>query len=403
MMHYQQLVVLVLCRRFGAALSLAMMLSTVALAAPESLETIKHRSGINADKDQVSISGLSAGGYMAVQYHISYSSQIMGVGVIAGGPYHCAGSSSLMCTYSPMYALMDGGVCRAMHVCTRMAAKSLWWDPFYFGPPDYRYSLDSTRREAQRGTIDALSGLKNDRVWIFTGARDSMVPSEIVAQLRNYYQALFALPEVGNRAEDITFIDRVPVEHSIVLDKDEVTHKDDCDRFGPPFIDHCSYAAAESLLRFIYPGREVVSASSDGGELADFDQGFVSRDQESSLYSRGHVYIPESCRNGTRCPLHIALHGCGQDEQTIQREVHAGQLADTEERYFFKDGGYNKWSGQHGVIVLYPQVASSAKNPFGCWDWWGYSGADYYFKTGKQISAIHTMVSCLTGEGDCPR
>lgn len=263
---------LVLRRRFAAIFGLALMLSRVLLAAPESLGTIKQRSGIKADADQVSISGLSAGAYMAVQYHIAHSSQIMGVGIIAGGPYHCAASPSAMCTYSP-YAMMDSGLCRAIHVCTRTAAKMTWWDPLYFGPPDYHYSIASTRLEAQKGTIDALPGLKKDKVWIFTGTHDSMVPSEIVAQVRNYYQTLFSLPEVGNRAEDITFIDRVPVEHSIVLDKEETTHKNDCDRFGPPFIDHCSYAAAENLLRFIYPEREESSTASTVGELATEQQG----------------------------------------------------------------------------------------------------------------------------------
>ena len=39
----------------------------------------------NVDKDSVSVSGLSAGGFMAVQMHVAYSSLFVGVGVFAGG------------------------------------------------------------------------------------------------------------------------------------------------------------------------------------------------------------------------------------------------------------------------------------------------------------------------------
>ena len=35
----------------------------------------------------VSVSGVSSGGYAAVQYHLSFSSTLVGVGVVAGGPY----------------------------------------------------------------------------------------------------------------------------------------------------------------------------------------------------------------------------------------------------------------------------------------------------------------------------
>ena len=39
------------------------------------------------------ISGLSSGAFFAVQHAIAYSSEVTGVGVIAGGPYYCAKGS----------------------------------------------------------------------------------------------------------------------------------------------------------------------------------------------------------------------------------------------------------------------------------------------------------------------
>ena len=34
-------------------------------------------------------------------------------------------------------------------------------------------------------------------------------------------------------------------------------------------------------------------------------------------------------------------------------------------------------------------------NPEGCWDWWGYSGADYTVRSGVQIQAIAAMIGRL--------
>lgn len=39
----------------------------------------------NVDKDQISVSGLSSGGYFAVQFHVAFSKVIMGAGIIAAG------------------------------------------------------------------------------------------------------------------------------------------------------------------------------------------------------------------------------------------------------------------------------------------------------------------------------
>ena len=37
------------------------------------------------DKTKISVSGISSGGYMAVQFHVAYSETIMGAGIVAGG------------------------------------------------------------------------------------------------------------------------------------------------------------------------------------------------------------------------------------------------------------------------------------------------------------------------------
>ena len=44
----------------------------------------------NAAIDESSISGISSGAFMAVQFGTAWSSVIKGVGVVAGGPFYCA-------------------------------------------------------------------------------------------------------------------------------------------------------------------------------------------------------------------------------------------------------------------------------------------------------------------------
>ncbi|MGC1518085.1 MAG: poly(3-hydroxybutyrate) depolymerase, partial [Azonexus sp.] len=44
--------------------------------------------GLAASTDDVTVSGISAGGYMAVQFQVAYSGIVRGAGVVAGGPYY---------------------------------------------------------------------------------------------------------------------------------------------------------------------------------------------------------------------------------------------------------------------------------------------------------------------------
>lgn len=45
----------------------------------------------NADPNSVSVSGLSAGGFMSAQFGVAYSDTFkVGFGVFAGGPFDCA-------------------------------------------------------------------------------------------------------------------------------------------------------------------------------------------------------------------------------------------------------------------------------------------------------------------------
>lgn len=63
----------------------AAQVAQVAQAAPVPLPSY------NVDPALTSVSGLSSGGFMAVQLHVAFSATFKaGAGIVAGGPYYCA-------------------------------------------------------------------------------------------------------------------------------------------------------------------------------------------------------------------------------------------------------------------------------------------------------------------------
>lgn len=44
----------------------------------------------NVNIKNTSTSGISAGAFMAAQFHVAFSKTVIGAGIVAGGPYACA-------------------------------------------------------------------------------------------------------------------------------------------------------------------------------------------------------------------------------------------------------------------------------------------------------------------------
>src|ERR1700693_4406381 len=68
----------------------AALISAMALTGPLLRADSVALPGLNAAIGDSSISGISSGAFMAVQFGTAWSSVIRGVGVVAGGPFWCA-------------------------------------------------------------------------------------------------------------------------------------------------------------------------------------------------------------------------------------------------------------------------------------------------------------------------
>jgi len=337
----------------------ALLLTSPAIAPAEVLPAL------GADIQSVTVSGVSSGGYMAVQFHIAHSSTVDGAGVLAAGPYECAAGST-------------------WNALTRCMSPSLW-NPL----PPVEVFLQRTLRRAQAGEIDPLDGLAGDRAWIFSGGHDETVRWPVVDSLNRFYRPLLPFGQT-------LLVTRPDAGHAMI--STEEPQPNACASSKPPFINRCGDfdAAGEMLahlLGSLAPKREPPTE-----RVRPFDQRpFLGKNVAASgMADEGYVFFPESCESDG-CRVHVAFHGCRQTTRQIGLR-------------FVENAGYIEWAQSNRLIVLFPQIVprygwtgslSWIFNPLGCWDWWGYTDSEYATRRGRQIKAVQAMIERL-GKSDAP-
>jgi hypothetical protein len=301
----------------------------------------------NVDINQTSVSGLSSGGYMAVQFDVAFSSILRGAGVIAGGPYYCA----------------QGSETTATSTCSCI--------PFCFWPSSTNVTqlIAITDQNSGRGLIDSTRNLTNHRIWMFSGTIDSAVPQRIMDDLFTYYRHYID-------AANISYKNDIAAEHAMPTDY----FGNSCAIRYDPFINNCNYDGAGELLQWIYGNLNPKNTGQLSGAFINFDQGeFIDQPNDHDMASDGWLYVPANCHNRQACKLHVAFHGCKQYETYRYFSLGAG-LA-TFGTTYVRNTGYNKWADTNNIIVLYPQATADIRNQWGCWDWWGYDDPNYAVKS----------------------
>jgi poly(3-hydroxybutyrate) depolymerase len=291
-------------------------------------------------KSRITVSGMSAGGFMAVQTHVAFADKVGGAGVIAAGPYHCA----------------EGDVQVALARC--MTGEGLAVEPL----------IQFAEAAAAAGNIAPLAELEPARVWVFHSPADSVVSSRAGKALADYYRAF--VPE-----GQVVLVDDVETAHGWPTLDTGVA----CLELGGDFINDCDFDAAGEMLQHLYGELEsrVAEALEENLVEADFSGYFGPG---SDVADTGYLYVPDACRAGARdCGLHIAFHGCVQGAEFIDDR-------------FARSAGFNEWAETNALIVAYPQIEKSLFNPKGCWDWWGYTGENYDQRSGKQVAGAAALI-----------
>ncbi len=320
--------------------ALLLLLACLPVFAAEPLPALR------AQKQGVTASGLSSGGYLAVQLHLAHSASVRGVGVVAGGPYYCA----------------QGSLWTALNHCMTPGT----WTPV----PAGTYLRSLTDAVAKAGRIDPTVNLAGAPVWLFSGTQDKTVLPEVVKALRAYYD-LYG-------AKTVLVSDK-PAGHAMVTEASGQA----CPATETPFINDCDFDAAGEMLRHLL-GKLEPPSSAPAGRLLAFNQepfgGYAASMDDSAF-----VYIPKACESAS-CRVHVAFHGCRQNAAAVGER-------------FVREAGYNRWADTNRLVVLYPQAIARywlLFNPRACWDWWGYTGPDYHTRDGAQVRAVKAMIDRLT-------
>lgn len=296
------------------------------------------------DPSRITVSGMSSGAQMAHQLHLAYSDLFSGAAMLAGGPFGCAAGSML-------------------NALGRCLAK-----------PGTEISLSELNETiisaAADGRLAPLVNLSDDPVWIFHGSLDSAVPLAVNDALVSVYKNLIP-------AELISVITDIPAAHTFPADGTGSA----CDELVSPFIGDCGYDAAGQLLQTLYPGLQPRSTevSTIISEVKLPGAGAAMLDENAWLF------VPAECEQvGASCALHLVLHGCAQSASQVQTA-------------FIEQSGYLAWAENNNIVLAFPQAVASMVNPLACWDWWGYSGENYLWREGKQMTTLVNWVKQLAG------
>jgi poly(3-hydroxybutyrate) depolymerase len=299
----------------------------------------------NVSVNDVSVSGLSSGAFMAAQMHVAYSKTIKrGAGIVAGGPVYCS----------------QGNLAIAEGPC--MADT---------GSRNLPYLLSVINTWSSNGYIDPTSNLAASKVYLFSGTLDSTVKQAVMNDLKTMY---------GNyiTAANISYKNTIAAEHAMPTDY----FGNACSVKASPYVNNCNVDTAGDILKWLYGTLNARNTSTLHGSFINFDQSAFWGNFDPTTHgmaSTGYAYVPANCAAGQSCKLHVAFHGCKQNVATVGTA-------------FYQNAGYNRWADTNNIIVLYPQATTTTANPNGCWDWWGYDDVNFPAKSGGQMVAIKTMI-----------
>jgi predicted esterase len=228
---------------------------------------------LRLDAEGVTVSGLSSGGYMAVQLHVAFSALVHGAAVFAGGPFYCADSNAVTAQRQCMEVLGAG--------------------------PNVAELVRFSGRKDALGQIDSLSNLRDDKVFLFRGAEDTVVDLRVVTSLQEYYATYV---DASGLSMDLD----VPAEHCLPT----LDYGEECEVLASPYLGRCNVDGAGRAFATLFSDLQPRVAEANPARLLNFDQTPYFSGSRTSLDPQGFLYVPSQCQDGsTICRLHISFHG----------------------------------------------------------------------------------------------
>lgn len=283
---------------------------------------------------------------MSEQIAIAHSKDIEHVGVFSGSIYGCS----------------QGNVQAALNICMASTDKI-----------DEKRSLEYLKKKTNPDEIDSTENIKKQKVFLFHGKLDKVVKFDVLAKNEKFYQNLKATTK-SQSLENLG--------HSFATSNPTGA---DCESSSSPYINNCQYNSVEEFFKFMYPNVTTTNSVPDKTRLFYLDaETFTTKEKLTSAYMSKDVYlyIPKACENHT-CSAHLALHGCHQAPEFVKMD-------------FIEKAGYIEAAEKYNTIVIFPSILKSAGNPYGCWDWWGYSDPkNFDTKKAPQIEVLYNLMKQL--------
>lgn len=284
---------------------------------------------------EFSVSGFSSGAFMAMQLHLAHSQLISGIGMVAGGPYHCSKSTF------PKSA------------CTKF--------PLLINTTEL---IEYAKSQEILKNIDALSNIKNSKIFLQSGTKDTIVHQGASKKVQEFYNKL---------GGELKAIYDIPSHHTFLTD----SYGNPCWFYGKPYISDCGFDTAGEILSHIY-GKLNARTVPFEENLLEFSQVTFGSDQ-AGMSDTGYIYVPSICKLKNLCRIHIFLHGCGMNSDYISDAL-------------TRHSGYNSWAESNNIIIIYPQAARHHPlNPGACWDALGGQDSSFSIKSGLQVNLIYKM------------
>jgi poly(3-hydroxybutyrate) depolymerase len=327
-------------------LTAGILATTVAATVAVTAGPAEAQAGLpRLDITSVYVTGVSSGGFMATQLQVAYSGTFDGVGVVAAGPYDCGQGN-----------VIDFATCDIGASLPALEQQAVTW--------------------SNEGLIDPTSNLAGKPVYVYHGTLDPVVNDLVSSGGVGFYQHFGA---------SVQYHSTDPAGHGWPTPYGVVA----CPLTSPPFLINCLDDPEGEMLRHWLGSVRAPNTGRPEGTLSTFSQDAYAPGGQAPVLSMddtGLLYTPPACANGAPCKLVVALHGCLSGQYLLGAEFPELANLDT-------------YADTNNLVILYPQAIASVipVNPEGCWDWWGYDGADFAVKSAPQMETIMNMVSALGG------
>ena len=383
--------------------SFSLLAATLLLARPASA-SLRMLPRLNL-VGSVTVSGISSGADMAVQFHVANSDIVNGSAIFAGQAYGCAitrfdGEPQVPCSAVPSgpgCAGMPWGPapCIGCDAGMTLAYDHCKQQPNLTATPAAIGKLVAYAQAAEAaGDIPPLAGLASSAVFLFRGTLDDTYRDGCV----NATMATFAA--LGVPQANMRFVAGVPAGHCWPT-ADVAVPASSCGtgKGGPPAMENCAFDGAGAALQQLYGGSltppQNLSAFDPANLLMFYQFHYESDTPWAGQGKQGWLYQPARCQQGHPCTLHIALHGCGMSASN-----------DAMGMSFVMHTGLNSWADANDIAVLYPQqggfidynlTAPTGQLRGACFDGYGQTGVDYAQFTSPQMLAIRNMIATMRG------